>query len=268
MAMKTRTRKTKSILRFPTPSRADLEGMEAVSAARGRYAPAEAIRRGAAITDQFTQRMLEGRVVTPLNLYEVLRVLIAKKVPFVLTGANAINSYTGRPRSTSDVDILTRPGRNHLRAVHALEQAFPELEVHAFPNVTGFFRPGEQESVIDVAMPHRKDNAESLVDTVWVDDREKGVRYRIPSLECCVANKYGAMVLVTRPAQKRLMDVADFGWMVLHSTDPGERPLDLERLRELGELVWPGGGGEEILRLVDMVKANKLIDLNTLGEQP
>jgi len=30
--------------------------------------------------------------------------------------------------------------------------------------------------------------------------------------------------------------------------------------------VWPGGGGEEILRLVDQVKAGKPINLEIIGQ--
>jgi hypothetical protein len=55
------------------------------------------------------------------------------------------------------------------------------------------------------------------------------------------------------------MDAIDFSWMVKHSEDEGRQPIDLQELARLGELVWPGGGGAEILRFVEQVKADKPI---------
>jgi hypothetical protein len=259
--MTTRAARVKKRL-LPDPA---LVEMEALESARDNLAPDEAIRQGACITNRIATMWRGKLVATPLDLYDVLRALIAKKVPFVLTGAHSIQGYTGRPRGTKDVDILAKSGRNHLRAVNALKEAFPELEVRALHRVTAFFRPGETESVIDVSLPHRKDNAESLVDTVWVDDKKNGVRYRIPSLECALANKYGSMLAVTRQSRKRRQDILDFEWMVAHSTEAGRTPIDRDRLETLGSMVWAEGGGKEIIRLVEMVLANEPITLESLG---
>ena len=62
-----------------------------------------------------------------------------------------------------------------------------------------------------------------------------------------------------------MQDAVDFTRMVLHSSDEGQQPIDLKRLEILGEKVWPTGGGEEILRLVEQVKAGKAIALDALG---
>jgi len=47
--------------------------------------------------------------------------------------------------------------------------------------------------------------------------------------------------------------------------DEGPQSIDFQRLEVLGEKVWPSGGGKEILRLVDDVKAGKAIHLDSLG---
>jgi hypothetical protein len=261
--MKTPVKTARTRARFD-PAMAEVEALES---ARANLSHAEAIRRSVFISRQCA-RMGQGELMAmPVDFYEVVRALNAKKVPYVITGAHAIHGYTGRPRATRDVDVLAKAGRNHLRAVNALKARFPELEVRQLRQLTAFFPPGEKTSVIDVSLPFRKDNAEALVDTVLIDDKENGVRYRIPSLECALANKYGAMVVVTRAAEKRLMDVADFTLMVKHSDDQEQKPIDLVRLEALGELVWAGGGGEEILRLVDRVREGKVIDLNALAQE-
>jgi hypothetical protein len=129
--------------------------------------------------------------------------------------------------------------------------------------VTAFFLPGETQSVIDIIYPHRGDLEETLASPLWVEDR--GLRYRVPLLEALLANKYGAMLNLRRDAGKRLIDAADFTLMVKHSCDAGQKPIDLEKLAALGEKAWPGGGGAEVLRLVELVKAGELINPASLG---
>ncbi len=201
---------------------------------------------------------------SPVDLNEVLRTLTEKKIPFVLAGAHAIGGWTGRPRDTHDIDILAKGGRNYTRAVNAIKALYPQLEVRRFHGVTAFFIPGEKESVIDVTYPHRADNAETLAHPVWVEDKKLKLRYRIPSLEAALANKYGAILDLSRNPVKRMQDLVDFNWMVVHSQDEGQKPIDLEKLQTLGEMVWSGGGGEEILLMVQKVKNNELLDISML----
>jgi hypothetical protein len=130
----------------------------------------------------------------------------------------------------------------------------------------GFFVPGEKTSVIDVTYPHRADQQETLANPTWTENKKLGIKYRIPSLEAALANKYGAMLTPTRDSRKRRQDILDFEWMITHSLDSGRQPIDLERLKVLGEKVWPQGGGEEVLRLVEKVKAGKAIQLDMLGK--
>jgi hypothetical protein len=202
---------------------------------------------------------------SPVDLKQILRTLSEKRIPFVLTGAHGIAGWTGKPRGTHDVDILVKGSRNQARAMKAIQALYPELEMRTVHGVVAFFIPGEKESVIDVTSPRRADNVETLAHPVWVEDRALGLRYRIPSLEAALANKYGAMLTHTRSAQKRTLDAADFGWMVKHSQDEGRQPIDMEKVAALGEKVWPNGGGEEILRLIEQVKAGRAINLDALG---
>lgn len=192
-----------------------------------------------------------------VSLKDILRTLREKKIPFVLTGAHGIAAWTGRPRATQDVDILVRAGRNHARAVKALKELYPNLETKNFAGVVGFFAAGEKYSLIDVTFPHRPDQVETLRTAIWTV--HEGERCRVPTLETALANKYGAMLTLTREIQKRAMDAIDFAWMVKHATDPEREPIDQSLLAELGEKVWPDGGGREIVHLVELVLAGKII---------
>lgn len=191
-----------------------------------------------------------------IDLLKILTTLQTKKIPFVLTGAHGIAAWTGRPRSTHDVDILVKSGRNYQRALKAIRELYPELEMHNLFGVAAFFVPGETLSVIDVTYPHRLDIAQTLETAIWSE--VKGVKTRVPRLEEALSNKYGAMLALNRDPEKRTIDSADFYAMVKHSLDEGRAPLDMDRLRELGELVWPGGGGDELTRLVEEAKAGKV----------
>ena len=205
---------------------------------------------------------MKKKASAKITLNRILRVLTGKKIPFVLTGAHAIGGWTGDPRATHDVDILVKSGRNHARAVKAIRELYPQLEVRDFHGVIAFFVPGERQSVIDITYPHRGDIEDTLTSRVWVSDR--GLKYRIPFLEAALANKYGAMLATNRDAGKRLQDAADFTKMVRHSTEEGQQPIDLDKLRALGEKVWLGGGGEEILLLIEQIKQGGVVDLNAL----
>jgi hypothetical protein len=232
---------------------------EAVEACRRPLTHGAAVAESGELSER-CRSLWHTRAAGMVDVYEIVRTLRAKKVPFVLTGAYGISGWTGRPRATLDVDILVKGGRNHARAVKALRERYPSLEVRQFAGVTGFFLPGEKESLIDVTYPHRADIAETLATAIWVEER--GERYRVPTLEAALANKYGAMITPTRALGKRGQDAVDFTFMVQHSTDEGRQPIDLAKLAALGEKVWPGGGRAEILRLVEEVREGRMPNVN------
>jgi hypothetical protein len=231
---------------------------EAMKASRRNLSHAEAVQECAFLSTQY-RRMSSTMSRVLIDVDRIIEALTTRKVPFVLTGAHGISSWTGRPRATRDVDILVKQGRNYTRTVNVLRELYPQLDVHRFAGLTAFFPPGEKESVIDVIYPYRPDNAETLRTGIWVEERN--LRFRIPTLETALANKYGAMLTPGRDMIKRGQDALDFAAMVKHSLDEGRQPIDLATLESLGEMVWPGGGGKEILRLVEEVKAGKVPNL-------
>lgn len=239
---------------------------EAMKATRRSISHHAAVAESARITK--LQWGLMGKMdAAAVELGPILKTLTRKRIPFVLTGTHGIGGWTGRPRATHDIDLLVKAGRNHARVVKAIKELYPQLEVRVFQTLTAFFVPGERESVIDVALAYRPDNAETLAHPVWTEDKKLGIRYRIPALENALANKYGAMMSVTRESRKRRQDILDFELMIKHSMDEGQEPIDLERLEALGELVWPGSGAKELLRLVQRVKDGGIIELSSLHEE-
>ena len=240
---------------------------EAMKAARRNLNHDDAVQEVWFLQRQFRRQWSDRMEPSPVDLNVILRTLIYKRIPFVLIGAHGFAAWTGRPRGTQDVDILVRGGRNLTRAVKAIRKLYPQLEERAFPGVIAFFVPGETDSIVDVIYPHRADLQETLENPVWTENKQEGLRYRIPALETALSNKYGAILNPTRDRLKRMQDILDFSWMVRHSQDEGRQPIDLEWLEQLGEKVWPGGGGKEVLRMVEQVKAGETISLDSLGLQ-
>jgi len=259
--MKTRQRKRRANLATTDPA------WEAMKAARRNLLHDEAVQESRYLVQRFY--VLWGHLMpdSGVDVNVILRTLTELKIRFVLTGTYGIGAWMGRPRATKDVDILVKGGRNQARAVKALKELYPELEVRNLTGVTAFFMPGDDQSVIDVTYPHRADLQETLDNPIWAENKKLGLRYRVPSLEEALANKYGAMITLSRPQAKRQQDLVDFSWMVTHSLDEGRQPIDLDRLVALGEMVWPSGGGKEILSMVAQVKVGKALSLESLGTQ-
>jgi hypothetical protein len=214
--------------------------------------PQECVRRSVYLSALFRE-MHRPMPPNPVDFGEIIDTLTAKKIPFVLTGAHAIGTWTGRPRATHDVDILAKGGRNCARAVKALRALYPALEVRDLSGVMAFFVPGEDQSVIDVTFPHRVELQVTFETAIWIEFDSR--RLRIPTLEAALARKYGSMRTRSRDVGHRAQDAVDFAWMVCHSDEPDRRPIDLTLLESLGKTVWPSGGGKEILDFVAQARA-------------
>src|SRR5258708_533880 len=85
-------------------------------------------------------------MVPPL---EVIRVLNAANVRFMLLGAHGIGGWTRNPRATQDVDVLVA-ARGHKKAVAALRAAFPFLQAEDHEVVTRLREPETGNVLIDV----------------------------------------------------------------------------------------------------------------------
>src|SRR5262245_49551316 len=105
---------------------------EATKAARRNLDHDAAVQERPYLERQLRSQRHHNVAASPVDLYQILRSLIQKKIPFVLTGAHGIGGWTGRPRATHDVDILVKGGRNHARAVNVIKALYPQLEVRDF----------------------------------------------------------------------------------------------------------------------------------------
>lgn len=188
-------------------------------------------------------------LITPL---EVIRVLNAAKVRFMLLGAHGLGGWMGKARATEDVDVLVGT-RGHKKAVRALLAAFPHLQADDHEVVTRLRDPETGAVVIDVMKTNQPLYRDALKHTHTVESG--GQRYQIPSLELALTTKFAAMISLTRADRDKFQDVRDFMYIV--DTNPN---IDLTKLHALGQLVY-NGGGDEIVEKVRQVRAGEKMSL-------
>lgn len=188
-------------------------------------------------------------LITPL---EVIRVLNAAKLRFMLLGAHGLSGWMGKPRATEDVDVLVGT-RGHKKAVASLLAAFPHLRAEDHEVVTRLRDLETGTIVIDVMKPNQPLYRDALKYTHTV--QSGGQTYSIPSLELALATKFAAMISLTRADRDKFQDVRDFMYIV--DTNPD---IDLEKLHTLGQLVY-NGGGDELVEKVRQVRAGEKLVL-------
>jgi hypothetical protein len=183
---------------------------------------------------------------------EVVRVLNAAGVRFMLVGLHGILGWMRKPRATQDVDVLVA-ARHHKKAVTALLAAFPHLEEYDLPVVTRLRDRDTKEVAIDVMKPNQQPFRDALKHTREV--ASAGLTYQIPSLEMALTMKFAPMISLHRQDEDKHLDAHDFINIVKSNPD-----IDLEKLAEFGELVYTGGG-QEIVEKVKQIRAGEKLIL-------
>jgi hypothetical protein len=211
-----------------------------VATTKQRNVHVDGLATSTTITSWYVKNM-----IPPL---EVIRVLNEAKVRFMLVGAHGIAGWLEEARATNDVDVLVGY-RQHQKATRALLAAFPHLLPDDQEVVVRFSDPESGKVVIDVMKCVQPLHREGLRHTQAVET--KGLRYKVPSLEMALALKFGPMVSPNRVLGKKRQDAADFTLMV-----DAHPEIDMAKLAELGELVYPGGG-KEIVEIVRKIRAGE-----------
>jgi hypothetical protein len=192
-----------------------------------------------------TLARMHGRTI---SLSDVARVLRAADVKYVVVGAHAANGYTGKPRTTVDVDVVVEFPK---KAAKAVAEAYPQLVMRDTPVVTRFM--DEEREVIDLMKPSSSPLWASLLEENRDVDVD-GVPVTIPLLEGVLAAKFAAMASLNRGHGDKLIDAGDFTHIV--EANPA---INLDRLGQLGDLIYSGGGAF-VRKLVEDVRAGRRLE--------
>jgi hypothetical protein len=136
--------------------------------------------------------------------------------------------------------------------VRELLAAFPHLEADDHEVVTRLRDRETKEVAIDVMKPNQELMRNALKHTCKVES--EGQQYLIPTLEMSLTLKFAAMISLTRRPTKKHQDAHDFMAMVEANSD-----IDLVKLAELGNLVYPGGGAEVIEKVGQTLRGETLM---------
>ncbi|MCZ7644304.1 MAG: hypothetical protein M5U26_03325 [Planctomycetota bacterium] len=188
--------------------------------------------------------------VTRMAPDEIVPVLKAAQVEFVLVGAHGLAGWMEEPRATQDVDFLIRQ-RDKTKAAQALQAKFKGLEIEKHPDVWRFAKDGKYLIVLilDRSPLHKR------VVKEFVEAKVGRQTIRVPKLEAALAMKSAAMTGHYRNNRKKLQDAVDFMGLVERN-----EKIDLELLTELGELVFAGGGRQAVGYVAD-VRAGRRLEI-------
>jgi hypothetical protein len=184
---------------------------------------------------------------------DVIAVLNRAKVSFILVGAHGSFGWMGveEARTTKDVDVIVA-AKHHKKATQALLAKFNHLKPIDTPVVTRLQDSKTGRVVIDLMKPNNLYRA-AFRHTHSVQAGK--LKYRVPSVEMAVAMKFAPMTSPNRDSVKKLVDAHDFIVIVRANPD-----IDLGKLKEFGDLVYPEGG-TELLDLVRRVRAGETLIL-------
>jgi hypothetical protein len=214
--------------------------------------------KGVSISTSITSnyRELHRRDSMDVQPGQVARVLIEAEIePWVLMGLHGYVGYMSDPRATQDVDVMVSYEVKD-RAREAIEKRWPQLQARELEMVIRFHDPGETDGegkskpVLDLMLPWSPFQKMILTDHIMVDE-ETG--HHLPTLEAALASKYAAMVSSYRAVVRKAQDAVDFRAIV----QSNRNHIDVERLRQLADAVWDGGGNEieTFLEIVDRDEA-------------
>jgi len=165
-----------------------------------------------------------------------------------LVGMYGLGGWIHESRATEDVDVIVA-AKHVKKAVQALLKAFPDLEANDAAVVVHLRHRESQNVHIDIMKPNQQLFREAFKHTSLITS--KGQTYRIPNLEMALAMKFAPMVSLHRRDKDKHQDAHDFINMV--ESNPN---IDLKKLAELGDLVYPDGG-KELVEMVRRVRAGE-----------
>jgi hypothetical protein len=197
-----------------------------------------------------TSQLSRLQVDQAIAVLDVIRVLNRAKISFVLVGAYGIAGWVKKPRATEDVDVVVA-AKHVKKAVRELVTAFPELEAEDHEVVVRLRLRSTGMVAIDVMKPIQP----PYID-IFKNVRKMSLgkeTYRIPNLEMALACKFAPLVSLSRANKDKFQDAHDFTYMI-----ESNQEIDLSKLHELGESIFPGGGKELVDKVAQVREGKRL----------
>ena len=174
--------------------------------------------------------------------------LDAAGIDYVLVGAHGLSGWLSQARATDDVDFLIRI-KDKQKAADSILKKYPELQIEKHLDVWRLNR--DSNTLVDLMLNRSALYKRVFSEFIVIKIGRRSLK--VPKLESALAMKFGAMTGHYRKPEKKLYDAGDFTGMVRKN-----KTIDLVLLRELGELVYPGGGAEVVSYVEDVRNGRRL----------
>jgi hypothetical protein len=200
-------------------------------------------------------RSWHKRAIVPLD---VIRVLHAASVRFVLIGTQALGGWMRKPRAAPDVEVVIS-ARRMKRATESLSRRFPRLKSEVGTSRTTLYWADEKRGKIRV-----NDPTGPLFDAFFPDlahtrcVRTGTLEWRIPSLPMDLAITFRSMTSPDRSLDMKYLDAHDFLYLAKSGagTDFDELDYLARRMKSKG----PNG----LTEIVRRASEGKKVDLVSL----
>ncbi|MEI6233239.1 MAG: nucleotidyl transferase AbiEii/AbiGii toxin family protein [Planctomycetota bacterium] len=185
--------------------------------------------------------------VTRMVPGDLIPALKAADIEFMLVGAHGVSVWMSDPRATQDVDFIVRV-KDKVKASNAILGKFPALIQEKNPDVWRYQLDGKYlvDLILTTTPLHKR------VFTEFSETRVDRLKVRVPKVESALAMKFAAMTGHYRNLVKKYKDASDFIDIATLNK------VDLPLLKELGELVFSGGGEQIVKYLGDARAGNRL----------
>lgn len=195
-----------------------------------------------------------GDAIDPL---EVAAVFEKEKLSYVLIGGHLMSFYTGIARATVDVDFIVG-GKDFQKATKLIKSHYDQLsennKVHHVTYDSKSSKTIDRERIDLVKDTFSLFSA--VVNRYSITLRAGKESIKVPTIEAAIALKFAACISPYRGDDDKPVDQSDLMKLIKsRSEKPDER-----KLKELGDLIY-SGGGKELIVVVDDVIAGKRINL-------
>lgn len=199
-----------------------------------------------------TATLSRYQMPTVIPVVDVIRLLNAAKISFVLVGAYGSARWRKEGRATEDVDVVVA-AKQLKKAVKTLGAAYPHLEPVDLPVVIRLRDRETQDVLIDIMKPLDQPYREVFKHT----RRESidGQPCRVPTLEMALVMKFSAMTSANRQVEDKYRDAHDLIRMAKNNAD-----IDEAKVAELAALLYPGAG-KYIVEMIADARANRTLNL-------
>jgi hypothetical protein len=191
-------------------------------------------------------RLFLEHIAVPDEVAVICKLAKDNNIILVLVGANAVNIYSGKPRTSQDVDFICDKPQKLIALIKKVLANY-RLKIKESAAVFRINKDGQE--FMDIIKPYNDLLKMALLKTKRVQG------FYIPIIEIVVALKYAAMISPHRQQDDQLQDAVDFARIIRNNP-----ALNIEKTAKYASSVHETSA-DEIKRFIADVRASKRLQI-------